>query len=120
MAHGQPAGHDEILHSLGQVEQAHQVCNMAARFADESGERLLAMAELIDQALIGLRFLNGIEILALDILDQGDFQRLGLAEVADNGRNAMELRLLGRAPASLSGDDLEAYRFRPAARRSAE
>jgi len=64
------------------------------------------MTELPDQALIGLRLFDRIEILALDILDQRNFQRLRLVEITDDRGDAVELRPLRRSPAPLARDDL--------------
>ena len=85
---------------------------MAARFGDELAERFLGVAIIVEQAAIGLRLLDRVEILALDILEQGDFERLGVAEIADDRRNFVQARLLRRAPAALAGDDLEAMAVR--------
>ena len=75
-------------------------------------ERLLGMAIFVDQPLIGLGLLDRVEILALDILEQGDFERLGVVEVADDHRDFVQPRLLRRAPAPLAGDDLVAVAVR--------
>ena len=81
---------------------------MAARFVDEPAELLLGVAVVVDQALIGLCFLDRVEVLALDILDQRDLERLLVAEIADDGGDFVQPRPLRRAPAPFAGDDLEA------------
>jgi hypothetical protein len=86
---------------------------MAARFVDELAELFLGMAEVGDQPLIGLGFLDRVEVLALDILDQRDFQRLLVAELADDGRNLVQPRPLRRPPTALAGDDLETVAVGP-------
>ena len=79
---------------------------------NEPAELLLGVAVIVDQPLISLRLLNCVEVLALDILDQRDFQRLLVAEIADDGGDFVQPRPLGRAPAALAGDDLEAVAMR--------
>src|SRR5437764_7206462 len=85
---------------------------MAARLVDEPAELLLGMGIIVDEALIGLRLLDRIEVLSLDILDQGDFERLLVAEFAHDRRDFVQPRPLRGAPAPLARDDLEAVAVR--------
>src|SRR5436853_633346 len=85
---------------------------MAARLVDEPAKLLLGMGIIDNEPLIGLRLLDCVEVLALDILDQRDFERLLVAEFADDRGNFMEPSALRRAPAPLAGDDLEAVAVR--------
>ena len=86
---------------------------MAARFVDQPGERRLAMAEILDQPLIGLGFFDRVQIFALDILDQRNFERFGFVEIAHDHRDLVELRALRRPPAPFAGDDLKMRALRP-------
>jgi hypothetical protein len=61
---------------LRQFEQAQQVGNMAAAFADDRRQLLLRVAEFVHQPLIARRFLERVEIRALDVLNQRQLQRL--------------------------------------------
>ena len=79
---------------------------MAARFAERLGHILLAVVELADQAQEGGGFLQGVEVAALQVLDEGDLDGLGIAEVAHHRRQFVEARPLRRPPAPLAGDDL--------------
>ena len=76
---------------------------------------LLGAAETVHQLLIGRRLFDRIEVGALDILDDGDFQRLGVGQLAHHHRHVMQLGHLGRAPAALARHDLVACRRRWAA-----
>ena len=106
------AGADQDLDFRRKIQQSQQVSDMAARLVDELAQFLLGVAIILDEAAIGLRFLDRVQILALDILDQGDFERLLVAELADDGGDFVQPRLLRRAPAPLAGDDLEAMAVR--------
>src|SRR3546814_14853964 len=64
------------------------------------------MAELIDETLVGFRLLDCVEVRALNVLDDRDFQRFDIVEIADEGGNLVEPRLLRRPPAPPAGDDL--------------
>ncbi|KAK0330219.1 hypothetical protein LTR94_033717, partial [Friedmanniomyces endolithicus] len=79
---------------------------MAARFVDRLGQCLLRVAEFVEQPLIGLRLLDRVEILPLDILQKSDLQRFAVGIVADDDRHLVETRALRRAPAAFAGDDL--------------
>src|SRR6185437_14185254 len=46
------------------------------------------------------------EVLALDVLDQGDLEGGAIVELLDDDRHLVELRELRGAPAPLAGDDL--------------
>jgi hypothetical protein len=60
------------------------------------------------EAAISLRLLDRVEIGALDVLDQRDLERLGLAELAHDSGDLVEVCPLRGSPAPLAGDDLEA------------
>jgi hypothetical protein len=108
MTHVDGAFDHHLLHARRQGKQPHQIGDMAARLVNNPGQRFLAMPVILDKPLISLRFFNGIEILALDILHQRDFQRRRIGEVADDHRHFVQLRTLGCPPAPLAGDDLVA------------
>ena len=112
MAGGEGAFADLDLHGGGQVEQAEGVGDVAAGFADGLAELLLGHAELLEQAAVAFGFLDGVEVLALQVLDQGGGHGVGVGEVADQGRHFVQSGGLGGAPAAFAGDDLEAVRRR--------
>src|SRR4030095_5268530 len=86
---------------------------MAPRFVDDPAELFLGMAVILDEPPVALRFLDCVEVLALDILDQRDLERLFLAEIANDRGPLVQPRLLRRPPAPLAGDDLEAVAVWP-------
>src|SRR5262249_3307143 len=106
MAGAEPTGLDMLLHRLGQTEKAEHVGDMAAALADRLRQILLSVAELLHEAPIAFGLLKRGQILALDVLDKRDLQRLVIGELADDDRNLVQLGDLRRAPASLAGDDL--------------
>ena len=112
MAHAELPGPDQDLYLSRKIEQSQQVGDMGPGLVDELAELLLGMAIVVDQALVGLRLLDRVEVLPLDILDQSDFECLVVAELADDRRYVVQPRPLGRAPAPFAGDDLEAVAMR--------
>src|SRR3546814_398015 len=113
MAHASLANSHHLLHHRWQVQQAHKIRDMATGLAHKTAKRLLAMAEFSNQFPISFGLFDRIKVLALDILNESDFQRFRIVEIANNGWNAMELGPLSGPPASLAGNDLVAPDLRP-------
>ena len=97
---------DVVLNRLRQLQQADGVGDVAAAAADDMAERVLGVVEFLDQLAIAARFFDRVQIGALDVFDEGDFERLGVGEGADDDGHFMQARLLRRAPAPFAGDDL--------------
>ena len=85
---------------------------MTARLADQLRQRFLIMSEILDQAAIGARLFDRVEVLLLDILDQRDLVSRGIVEFAHKRGNLVQPRALRRAPAPFAGDELETPRRR--------
>ena len=65
----------------------------------------MGQPELFDQTLDALRFLERIQILALDVLDQRERQSRLIGHGPDERRNLLESRALRGAPPPLACDD---------------
>jgi len=52
-------------------------------------------------------FFDGVEVLALEILDEGEFEDFLVGGGADDGGGFQEADFLGGAPAAFAGDELE-------------
>ncbi len=99
--------------ALGQVcqddgrqgKQAHHIGNMATALGHGARYVFLCVAVPINQLAIGLGLFNRIEISPLDILDNADFQRLLVGEVANKGRHFMQTCPLRSPPAALASDN---------------
>ena len=85
-------------------EQAQRVGHPAAALAQHDGELLLGRAVAVEQLLEGRGLLDGVEVLALDVLEQGDLEGLGLLVGADDGRDLRDAGHARRAQAALAGD----------------
>ncbi len=79
---------------------------MTAALADDFGHLLLAVVEALDKVAIAGRFFDGVEVGALDVLDDGEFEDFLVVEAADDDRHRVQARTLGGAPAAFAGDDL--------------
>ncbi len=85
---------------------------MAARFVDELAQCILGMAELVNQPLIGLGFLDRVQVLALNVFEDCHLERFSVVELSNDNRNFVQACPLRRAPAALSGHDLVAMSVR--------
>jgi hypothetical protein len=74
---------------LGQGQQAHRVGNVAAAARQGSGELLLGMAKAVHQLAVGQRLLDSVQVGALDVFDDGDFQHFFIVIVPDQHRHLM-------------------------------
>src|SRR5882724_5334736 len=59
------------------------------------------------QAVICARLIHGVQVLALDVLDDGDEERLAVRELADDRGDRIQAGLARGQESTLAGDDLE-------------
>ena len=109
VALGELAALDHRLHLVGQVEQAQQVGDGDAAATDQLGDALVREAELVDESRVGERLLDGVEVLAGDVLGQRDLERRDLVGGPHERRDVLEAGELRGAQAPLAGDQLEAH-----------
>jgi hypothetical protein len=89
----------------GQVEQAHGVGHGGPALAYAARDLGLGQAKLVDELLVGQGFFQGVQVGALDVLDEGDFQHgLGGGLFDDDGQFG-EAGALAGAPAALAGNE---------------
>ena len=62
---------------------------------------------LVGKAPEGERLFNGIQVFALQVLDQREEPEVLVGHFADDHRHPVEPRLAGGPPTALAGDDLE-------------
>ena len=110
MTHLERALLDERTHRLGQLQQAQQIADRRAGASDRLRRLLVRHLKLIDEARQSARFLQRIQVLALNVLDErnGDCRLIG--NLADNGWDLGKARQLRRTPTPLTGNDLVAPR----------
>src|SRR5690242_13275543 len=80
---------------------------------DDFRNTVLGVTVPLDELPIAFRFLERVQILALDILDQRQLGGRGFVELANDRGDRVQLRLLGRTPAPLAGDDHVILAVRP-------
>jgi hypothetical protein len=108
VAHVDIAGHQHGLHRLGQIEQAKQVAGRAARAAHRLRCLFMGQSEFLDQALQALRFLQGVEVFPLDVLDQRHRGGGFVGHVAHQYRHPLQPGQAGGTETPLAGNDFVA------------
>ena len=111
VAHFELALLDERADGLRQLEQAQEVRHRGARTADGLRGLLVGQLEFRDQPRERGRFLERVQVLALDVLDEGERDGVLVVDAAQHGRDVVQARHLRGAPAALAGDDLVALRL---------
>ena len=96
---------DECLHLGIEVKKADRIRDRGAVFADALGDLLLLQAEFLGQSRVGLGLLEGIEILALEVLDEGHLEHVAVRGIAHDHRHLRQLQLGRGPPAALPGDE---------------
>ena len=106
MTHVEPAALEHLADRARQLEQPQQIRDRHSRAADGVGGVGMREPEFLDEPVQRARLLDGVQVLALDVLDERDGDRGFVGDVADDGRDRLQARHLRGAPAALAGDDL--------------
>ena len=78
---------DTVSNRFRQIQQSQMICDSCPLIADNVCQRLLGQLTLLHQCVIAFSAINGIEVLAMNIFDQGK-PRLGVnIESADDRRD---------------------------------
>src|SRR5690606_26742495 len=95
------------LDAWGQPEEPERVRHRRPVLPYLVGHLLLRQPDLLDEPLVAEGDLDGVEVLALDVLDDGHLEhRLGVG-LADEGGDLAEAGAAGGAEAALARDQLE-------------
>ena len=102
--HGKQILGQPRLHLLVQIEQPHGICDRRPAPAHFLRDVFLPHSEFTREPGIRLRFLDRIEIRALQIFDQRKLEHLQVGGDAGNHRHFREPCFLRRPPAAFPGD----------------
>jgi len=86
MARTEHAGSDPALHGWRQLQEADGVGDLRARALDPHREFVLRAPEVGEHLLIGRRLLEGIQLDAVQILQQGIPQEVVILSSSDDRR----------------------------------
>jgi hypothetical protein len=107
MAHCDMAVFEEGLDVFGKREQAQQVRNRRSILADRFGYLLMGECEFLLEAVIASRFLDCIQVSALEILDKREREHGLLVCLADQSGNFTPAELQRGSETTFSGDEFE-------------
>ena len=79
---------------------------MRAGTADLLRELLVGGAEVVEQLLVGRGLLERVELLAVQVLDQGVPEQVVVLRLLDDGADLGQPGALGGAPAAFAHDEL--------------
>ena len=98
---------EQLPHLARQAEETQRVRHRGAVAAHLARDLFLGEPQLLLQAMEGLGLFERAQLLALDVLDQGQLEQAVVGHVTHDDRDRGQACLLGGAPAPLAGDDLE-------------
>src|SRR3989440_3892568 len=106
MSFGELPAFEHREHVVGEVEQPDRIRDGRLRAADALGDLSEREPELVEQYRVRASFLRRRELLACDVLDQAEQERVAVVGLAHDGRDGLVPRFARGAPAALAGDDL--------------
>src|ERR1017187_855928 len=106
MASGEAALSNQLLDIGRKLEEPEEVDDGGAIFTGALSNLIGVEEEFAAQAVKGNGGFDGVQILALDVLDQGDFEQTVVGDFADNNRHRLIASQFGGTPTALTGDQL--------------
>src|SRR5436305_8228899 len=104
MADGELTVADEILNGLSELQQSQGIGDGGAALANFGRDFILLELKLLDELRVTLRFLHGIEVLTLEIFDEGKFKDGAIVGFADDNGNLSEAKQLSGSPTAFARD----------------
>src|SRR5258707_31826 len=99
---------DQQLLDFGrQLEEANRVRDCRPLFSGLTRDFFMRQAEFAIEPVVGRGKLDGIQIFALDVLNQRDSEELFLCNVLPHNGNLFQPRELRSPPAALAGNELK-------------
>src|SRR5487761_2173422 len=106
MAHAKAMLGEEELDLLRQLQEADRVGDGSPVLPCSAANLFMGETKFAAEPLIGVSRFNGIQVLTLDILNEGELQHLWLGNILDNNRDLGDAGHLGGPPASFPGHNL--------------
>jgi hypothetical protein len=106
VAHGNPTLLEKRLGVRLQIQKPHGIGYRGAALADTLGDLILRQAEITVEPCVGPRLFDGIQVFALEVFNQREFEHLSVARLADDGGGLRDPKFTRGAPPSLSRNDL--------------
>ena len=90
VAFGNSAIHQRLFDRGRRVQQKHGICNRRAAFPHTTGNRLMRKLKFLDQVMVSLCFFDGVQVGALDVFNQRQFEQLLICGVTDDHRDGIQ------------------------------
>src|SRR5204863_6666927 len=106
VAHRELALLEQLLDRRRQLQQSQCVRDRGPTPADAGGNVVVGETEVFDELLVGRRLLQGVEAVAVQVLDQRLLERRGVTGLADQRGNGLQADPARRPPPALPRDEL--------------
>ena len=102
-----------VLHAVVQIQKAQRICNGRAAFREALCHFFLRKVVLFHQETNGCRFLDGVQVFALQVFNERNFHHLCIVERFDDHRNLRKPCKARRAEAAFPRDDHKTFAVLP-------
>ena len=96
----------QLLGALGKVEQTKRVSNRGTTLGHHLRDLGLRHVATFHKTTIPIRFLNGVQIRALDVFDERELERVIVVSLFDANGNLLKACHLACLPTTLASDNL--------------
>ncbi len=104
MPGGKPALGNQLLDVAGEPQQSDQVDDGGAILPGALANFFCAELKFPHHAVERLGGLDRVEVLSLDVLDEGDLEEVIVGYLLDHDGDLLHARELGRSPPAFAGD----------------
>ena len=108
---GELAFLNQRLHLIRQLQQAKEVGDGRPVPSHQTGDLCLGKLELLAQTLVSGGLIDGRQVVALQVFDEGEREQRLVVHFPHDRRDLGPAQALNRAPAALAGDQLGTFRF---------
>jgi hypothetical protein len=106
MAGTQPPVTEHHADGLGKHSQSEKIGNRGSVLPHSVCNLLLRQSEFALEAIVAIRFLDGVQVRALEVLDQSERQHLTLVELSYDRGDRKPSDIAGCAHSAFAGDQL--------------
>jgi hypothetical protein len=106
VSHGETVLGDELLDVGRELEETERVGNGAALLSGAAGDLVVTKVKVVGEPFEGMRDFDGVEILPLDVLDEGDLEEAIIGDVLNEDRDVGDTGEAGGTPAPFAGHEL--------------
>ena len=103
---GENTRRNATLHQSRQLQQTNRVRNLGARTTNALSQLLLSSVELLHELLVCRSLFNGVQLTAVQVLQQGVTEQVSIFSLTNNRRDGAQASRLGCTPAALTHDQL--------------